>query len=424
MKKNICADFGYCFFAVVLAAVIGFSALFAAYLIPVRMMTAECRESAAVLKKETTYTREEYSERQLDNWTDSIMLLEASYPGTESNLEKTINAHFNQMADKDPCESFVGIFSGPKQETENQTYPRYWHGYLVLLKPLLVKLNYMQIRTANRWLLYTCLLALLVIVIKRRSDCFIPFVITVLLLAPTAIASSLQYSSVFYIAIGISFVLTVRSGKLSFDGDDRVWRLFLLAGIMTSFFDLLTAPTVTLTIPLTFLCCFAAADADLKRALPVIIGCVFAWGIGYAGMWICKFLIAGIYNGSSFWRDIWQQFVFRTSASALSDVPVPRNATIAKNVRELFSNPHLLAITAIYAVMMTGRRLFRRTANGFQAGALHTVCFLIPMVIPLLWVIVLANHSEIHYWFTFRTIAPCVFSGLCALSVQKNTGRT
>ena len=41
-------------------------------------------------------------------------------------------------------------------------------------------------------------------------------------------------------------------------------------------------------------------------------------------------------------------------------------------------------------------------------------------IFPLVWLLVLCNHSYIHSHFTFRILAPCVFALLLALTPAEN----
>ena len=126
MKKGLSADCRYCFFAVLLAAAVGFSALLLVYLLPVERMDRECRQSAAFLKTQDTNPRERYSDKMLDNWSDCIMLMEAAYPGPESVPDKTVNNYYWWEYGGDPRAIFVDIYAEGKTGIPALIYARYW----------------------------------------------------------------------------------------------------------------------------------------------------------------------------------------------------------------------------------------------------------------------------------------------------------
>ena len=45
------------------------------------------------------------------------------------------------------------------------------------------------------------------------------------------------------------------------------------------------------------------------------------------------------------------------------------------------------------------------------------VPFLLLSVLPFLWILLLANHSYIHFHFTYRVFSVTIFAILCGLSV-------
>ncbi len=403
----------YSALALFLSIFFGFFGLVFSYLIPARTMLDECAESVPVFSEETTYPRETYSERQLDNWTDCIMLQEAAYPGEEDVFDKAVNARYERVRGLNPCESFVEIHSGSPEEVYAFEYARYWHGYLLFLRPLLAKLNYAQIRTVNQCIQFALLLAVLYLLAGRCRRCLAPFLVMVLFLAPTAIGNSLQFSGVYYIALLASlYLLADPRGGLD---RGNVWRLFLLSGIATAYFDYLTAPTLSLTIPLCLLCARLSGTGTWKENLRLLLRCALLWLVGYAGMWAGKWLISLIFDGRAFLDGLLYQIRLRSSSTDFTKEKISRLSVLGENWRQLFIDGYLVYLTAacaVLAVILTLRR--RRELSGRSAA--DALLFLIPFLIPSLWILFLSNHASVHYWFTYRTLAPCVFSLLCALS--------
>ena len=52
----------------------------------------------------------------------------------------------------------------------------------------------------------------------------------------------------------------------------------------------------------------------------------------------------------------------------------------------------------------------------------YLLLFLIPAAVPVGWNLLLSNHGTIHCWFTYRALAPALFSLLTALSLAAGRG--
>ena len=77
---------------VALAVLTGFVLLLLAYMLPVAPIEENVTKSADIFRREGTYPITDIMgvDTRLDNYTDALMLLSASYRGEESPLEKTL----------------------------------------------------------------------------------------------------------------------------------------------------------------------------------------------------------------------------------------------------------------------------------------------------------------------------------------------
>lgn len=405
-----------CLLGLVLAILVGFLLVSLSNRIPVDGITQNLKESAEVFKREGTYPHETYSEQRLDNYTDCIILGVCAYPGGESTLDRAVNAYYSQISGKNPCDSFVAIYGeNAKDGVYRHAYARYWHGYQILLRPLLTVFNYSQIREIYAVVQYTLLAAVLLLTLRRSRELLLPFLLCILLLSPTAIADSLQFGTVYCISLTACILLLGDPKRLYDNG--RLPYLFFASGIGTAFFDFLTAPTLTLTIPLCFVCARMVSDSStgMKPCLKLLLRCVILWFVGYAGMWGGKWCIGALSNGLSFFGTIQNQMEYRLSATNQKE-QVSRLSVLGTNLACLFNNGHLTVLTAAYAAVAV---LFGiRTKKEERRKAIGRVSlFAVPMAVSLLWIILLSNHSSIHFWFTYRTLAPAVFALLSAVSL-------
>ncbi len=406
--------FPTCLWSVLLSILVGFLLLLAVFHIPVRFMQEECRESVRIFQEEDRYPNDPYSGRRLDNYTDCTMLLEAAYTGEESVLEQAVNVYSARLeTSSNPYTSFVSIYSENGESTAPYEYARYWHGYLVFLRPLLAKLNYPELRQLNLIVQYTLLLVLLCLIQKRQPSFLLPFLLTVLFLAPTAIGRVLEYSSVYYLVLlALLLLLWNPKGRIT---EENVWLLFLFAGIATAYFDYLTAPTLTLTIPLCLLYVRRAGRGTWKQNAALFLRCCFVWGFGYAGMWGAKWILALLFQGRDFLSSLGKQMWLYTGPSIGGHIVTPLRA-LQINLQELFKDRDLVVLYAGLACLLLAAAVCRRRHID-RKRLVDALWVLLPVLIPFVWTFVLKNHSARHYWFTYRALTPLILCPLCALSV-------
>ena len=121
--------------------VIGLVLLMLVFSIPVERMLTNARASIEIFEKEGPFpqTVAGYKATTLDNYTDAWMLRNAFYDGEESAFQKSMHIYYKGYHSEEinnVCESMIAYLNG-KEGAERHSYARYWHGYLILLKPLL-----------------------------------------------------------------------------------------------------------------------------------------------------------------------------------------------------------------------------------------------------------------------------------------------
>ncbi len=181
----------------------------------------------------------------------------------------------------------------------------------------------------------------------------------------------------------------------------------------------MTFPTVTLTIPLIVLIC----SDDQKPSLSTLFKCILFWGIGYAGMWFGKWVIAYLVNGSAYLEELIAEMKLRsgnaweTTGSSVGDrLLLPAKILLRYSFNSTFL---VIAFGACVAYALVQSILFlRKHTVRFASLISHLLPHLIVAAIPVLWVIVMFNHTYTHLFFTYRTMVPSLFSILCALDLR------
>lgn len=109
-----------------------------------------------------------------------------------------------------------------------------------------------------------------------------------------------------------------------------IWIIFLVSGICTSFFDLLTYPLIALFIPLIICLCLGGDKKFVNISKDALQFCL-NWGIGYIGMWSGKWICGSILLKENIINDALKQILNRTALES-SQGEFTRWEVIAKNI--------------------------------------------------------------------------------------------
>ena len=253
---------------IILLILIYVGTLYITSLIPQTALKTKVSESAEILAKQGNnfFIRIPNKNRYIkfDNYTDALMINTAysidskeplisslvcrkNYiPGT-TKIEYKDTVSELKSASKYPDLDQVGELKDTiKGDIEESfEYARYWHGYLVPLRILLCIFNITEIRILFI-LLFLVLITTLMVLITKKINIYAMLVFLVALISVEYfyIGVSLQGSSIFFITMLTSIILIYRYNKIK---DFPL--LFLIVGSLTSFFDFLTVPLLTLGIP-------------------------------------------------------------------------------------------------------------------------------------------------------------------------------
>ena len=400
----------------------GFAIMLFIYILPVEPMKANMQKCVDVLKNEGRYPLliEGYKSTRLDNYTDAIMILTALYEDEEKSIaEKAMGNYREIYDDMNPVEMLTSYLDeNPSDNVTN--YPRYWHGYLAVLKPVLMLFDYADIRVFNM-IIQGLLLIYIVILMnedKLLKNYIIPFVVSVLVTNPYTISYSMQYSSVYYIIL-ISTIILIKKRDRFIEDKNNFIIFFMLIGCITSFFDLLTWPLATCGFALVF--ALIIIDEKMPAKMICVIKYSVGWGIGYIGMWAGDWLLSSVILKKNIFKDAINEIVIRSSHNILGEDAY--TVTLKEVVRNQFF-PILkwpYAILLLFVVLYLCYKLLREIHKGkscLKERALQAVPFLCVCILPFLWCIISKNHSYLHYTFTWRILSVTIFSGLSLIAVE------
>lgn len=396
--------------ASVLAGILLLTAVFA---LPVSAMQENLARSAQILSEEGAYHRlYEFCTSNLDNWTDATMLLIASHEGEGTVLERAMTGARDLLNSNQPVNSLAAKYLEGAELDRTVGYARYWHGYLLALKPLLLVMDYGGIRVLNLVIQLMLDCAILILMYKRgMKKLILPYLLTLGFLMPVALGKSMQFSTCFY-AFSLS-VLVLLLFKDKWDVRKSCF-LFLGIGIFTAFVDFLTYPVAAFGIPAAVWFMMRPTES-VKEGLKRLLDILFSWGLGYGGMWAGKWVAASILTEHNVIREALSAVLMRVSHDSLSgDNDLSALAAIWKNMKAFLKTP--VTAVAFFFVLVLLILIAYRFLRGGRTGLGFVLPFCVLVLLPFLWYTATVNHSFIHYFFTNKSLAVTAFAGLCLLT--------
>ncbi len=384
-------------------------------LLPVDTMRYHALEKISIQVKETDYHRfiSNDSTSQNDGFTDALMINSATYNGDRSLLDKALlvprmgySNHQVESLDK----SLHNVSGG-----HEATYARYWHGYLVFLKPLLMVFNISQIRWINT-LLGISLVTIIILGLHRRFHTYkysLAFIGAILFLNPVVMRMSLQYNTVFYVILLEYIVALYYGDKIAEKGE--FYLIFLMSGISVAFFDLLTYPIAALgmLLVLQLLMFNSTISENILRA--VTSSAVWLWG--YLGMWAGKWIMASLLTDQNVIANAIGQILYRTgtqTSGGEAGVVFSWLKLFKSNFSWLTGQNAILFKLFMIAVVVGIIILLAQKVIEIKIKPAILITGIVLCFIPIVRYVVVSNHSFIHDWFTYRECVVIIMSVLCS----------
>lgn len=413
IKKNITAvsslkAAGIVILNLIAAIVVGTALLAGAYAIPVQRIEKNVAASAYTLKEEgICKSIFSFATSKLDTWTDSLMLLEAANEPGSSPLNDAMSNTRGEIDDLEPPYVLMEHYINGVPLNNTTSYTRYWHGYMVFIKPILAITDYSGFRIINGIVQSILFLTACFLLYKRgRKDAVIPFALTYLMLFPIALAKTIAYSGNYYvIMLGLIALLMIKDEKLR----KRSSLVFLWTGILTAYIDLLTYPIATFGIPMLMYLLLSDKDSTAAK-LANTVRCGFFWCIGYGAMWVSKWFVGSMITGRNMLADALKTVALRTSSSGEDGTKYNMYAAIIKNYGTFYKTPVVILAAALAIYLLI--RFNRNRKLSFEKSLRILFPFLLTGLAPVAWYAVSVNHCSIHFWFANKS---CVVTFMAVL---------
>lgn len=281
-------------------------------------------------------------------------------------------------------------------------YSRYWHGYLIYLKPLLLLFTWEQIVWIGAGLQVLLFLAALFAAYRtKHGEAAAVLLLGLLFLKPLLMLASLAMT-----VCGVITLAAVLTILLWHDGMERKGlypELFFVTGILAAYFDFLTYPVVTLGFPL---CVYFLRKRYVpwKENVIQFMACSASWALGYLAMWASKWVLADLTLHTGTIRSAVSSVVGWTEAVGGRSRFLGGLYVIGLNL-QAYSHWLYPALAALLAAFDLAVFVYAVKRTSWKKAAAYCVPYLLTACIPFGWYIVVQHHSGLHVVFTFRILS-------------------
>lgn len=394
------------------SAIIGWGALILVYMIPTDRIRTNIMNSIGQYNEADYYPEWSvgYRYTAIDEYTDMTFILPTViWPGEGDKENPIYNSVMSPHRDYRAIDNDIfPILQNSEKEYFDFCYARYWHGYLIILKPLIYFLSLNSVRILNAVFQIVISGLVLLLSVKMTSDMKLgcALMAAIVVINPISTAINFQLAAVYNVTmVGVLCILLFNK-KLRENGN--VYIFFLFLGILTVYFDFLTYPVVSLVIPmLTWESVNKNESVSSFVSVSKVIKYSLFWGIGYIGMWSIKWVLATIFSGfeENIILDGYNQLVYRSGNRA--DESYSYLETVVNNVSVLVIPAILLSMVIIIAVLcisyLIKLRLHTIIINAHISN--YILAIVVAGIVPFVWYFVAREHSYDHAVYSYRNLS-------------------
>ena len=354
--------------------------------------------------------------QEFDNYSDSLMINTAYSIDSKTPLYSAFTAKKDYIPNvtKKILEDKVGeLNSSSKYDKHDEVaeledtvngigeesfeYAKYWHGYLSILRPLLLIFDYQQIR-----ILLIVVLSLLAIMVttsiaeKKNKTIASLYLLSLFSIEYFYIGLSLINSIAFLIMMVSSLILVKRFEKIKDFG-----LFFFIIGICCGFFCLLDTPLITLCGPLILY--FIFKNGDRKSDFKELLKFSLLWILGYVLIWGTKWILMDILYNRDLIKTAIGQVLYRSVGNNYSPLLA------------ICINLIWMALPIMYLLMILLYIFIRYSKNINKDNLKNGKVFLLIGLMPIVWYCILSNHSVNHFFFTYRLLFITMFGIMLSL---------
>lgn len=394
-----------------------FSALYLSTFIPKEFINDNIKESAKILLDEGeektihTFGRELYT----NNSTDAIMLNLVYSIDTNEKLEsimlarRNYNSGITEKVYSDtngdlPHESEKYLMCTELDDTVNlkpinsYAYARYWHGYITILRALLIFFNIQEIRIILEITVILLLITLMCFIYKK-SNLKTAIIMMLSFFATDMISWITTVQGMFVIILALIASILIASGKVKKQKNINI--MYFIFGGLTTYFDFLTTPLFVFLLPVVVNNIIDNEIEGYKPRIKKFITEITLWFLGYISVWFTKWLLVDLIGGTNIIELSIKQISYRMGI--YSKRLIPENVRWLALYYNIINSLNFVSII-IYTIIYLSFFMNLPTKGIKYYINDRKIIYYICAIIPILWYALITEHSWQHYFFTYKTM--------------------
>lgn len=384
--------------ALLVLPVIGLGLVSLANLVPDRPIVDELFESVKAGRIPSDFSPRTTSGRIVDSWTDchTITVGLGDAPGTSqwsaALRSPTLGNCVRTISNLQGWANGEGLF----RHTE---YFRYWHGTAAFSRPAIATIGLVGARAVTGWLLVAAAAGLGWSLLRRHGAALSAALLGPFLLTTDVLdlpASLHQAWAVIAALVAAWLAHEVVWGR---DSTGRVVLVSIVAGSSFVFFDLLTIPAGAWALTTAVILLAASRRVGGTRLGGLGALAVGGWFVGYASMWVAKWVFALLVYGYDRVRtDIVDTTDFRLDGQPDYAIDLSLGAGVRRMWEVWTQHPLAWPVLAVLASMVAAVVFVRHRRGTLDARhrLADRVVVAAPALLPFLWFEVVRNHTQIH----------------------------
>lgn len=364
-------------------------------LIPSQKIKNNISKSAKEFMEDGTYPSAIIQKKacQLDKFTDAIILNQI-FSIDQDNLFFSFIAVPSYM-EASPTQSLYKVTK--KNIPYNNHYSRYWHGSTFFFRPFFLFTDYKGIQEIL-YIISSIIFVIFIILLNKNTNWLktLSVILSFSLIYGFVTQFSIQFFPIWSIALITCCLVLIK--KYS---PRQLYLTFFIVGSVTCFFDLLTTPLISWGLPLLIYFTISESNSFFELTKKSIMT-GFTWCCGYLLTWISKWGLTLFFLGKNAFINTLKQVQYRSSA-----IDFNRFQAIPENFKML---------NTTFLLIVLGCSLLLVIIGFSKKGIQKSLAYLLIASSPFLWFFVVANHSYMHFWFTYRLLILFLLGSLFAFN--------
>lgn len=402
MNKNMRNIYIY-ILAFCATVLISFALLILVAFLPQELVHSRITRSAEKMLEEGLYpvVSDMSDGSSLDNFSDAIMLMEASTLNRSGLRSSLTNPMYHEAGDN-PVENLYA-YTHSEDPGPVLNYYRYWMGFRVPIRFAMMFMHYYQFRRYLAFAFFSLFMLLTCIISKRTNmKIAMTFALSIILVKPNIICDSIQYSTCFFIAFLAMLLVPWIHNNPKYE------KLFFLEiGMLTMYFDFYTTPILTFGFPMIYLYILRAMDGQ-ETSWKWVMGNGLTWLVSYGLMWIAKLVLVSLLTPLNGFENSIGLFFHHTNLSHLSEVNFFEMmlTSMQKAWKPLFPSGiderigfFIIAALMVYLISQgVHRKIIVSDCRRYSS-------MLLIALLPMIWFATANRAMQNHYCFQYRSIA-------------------